>query len=304
MTSLSIYDPAFQYQKQKVIQNTVRVPSSLYTMNLGALSVYQNPTNQLHVNWNQMSDRSHPHKQPGSGYSQGSTYHGSSTRHTQTRDRPGASTPGGVGVDIKHNSYNRYLSKIKAVKPIRRGAVPPTYGTPIVFNRAFPIYGGKTVKTAINDAPNFVCSSRLNNNGHCSPSSINAENSIINKVRTAKLDKTNYSYVFAVGQTVYSRQTSDENYEKSTVIAVLGNNLYTLQTLDLNVYNTDSSNILPQYYCNYSIDNLYNDYYQINSQYCQQYNDTYVYIDTVNYAYFINLYLSQANQFVDPYYFG
>ena len=39
-TNLTSDTPANQYQKLKLIQNTVRVQSSLYTMNLGALSAY------------------------------------------------------------------------------------------------------------------------------------------------------------------------------------------------------------------------------------------------------------------------
>jgi hypothetical protein len=58
-------------------------------------------------------------------------------------------SPGGIGVDIKHNSYERYLNKLKGKAPLRRGIIPPRYGEPIPFNRAFPVYGGKTVKTAI-----------------------------------------------------------------------------------------------------------------------------------------------------------
>jgi hypothetical protein len=38
---------------------------------------------------------------------------GNSTRSTITGNRPGAMTPGGQGVDVKHGSYDRYLSKKK-----------------------------------------------------------------------------------------------------------------------------------------------------------------------------------------------
>ena len=95
-----------------------------------------------------MSDRSKPSKQI-TNVASGTTYHSSSTRHSITRDRPGAMSPGGVGVDIKHNSYERYLNRIKGRAPLRRGIILPNYGQYIPFNRAFPIYGGKTVKTAI-----------------------------------------------------------------------------------------------------------------------------------------------------------
>lgn len=166
--NLSSNNPVSQYQRLKIIQNTVRVYSSLYTMNLSSLNAYHPPLKipqivvqngtpyvvPAFINWNQMSDRASPSKQvihTGSG----STYGASSTRHTIVSDRPGAMSPGGVGVDIKHNSYDRYLNRIKARKPLRRGVIPPTFGLPIVFDCADPIYGGKTVKTAIiNCSPN------------------------------------------------------------------------------------------------------------------------------------------------------
>jgi hypothetical protein len=45
----------------KRIENTVRVPSSEYTMNKSALNVYTPPQSQFaYVNWNQMSDRAVP----------------------------------------------------------------------------------------------------------------------------------------------------------------------------------------------------------------------------------------------------
>jgi hypothetical protein len=59
-------------------------------------------------------------------------------------------SPGGSGVDIKHNSYDRYLNRLKGKKPIRRGPIPPAFGLPYIpFNRAEPIYGGKVMKTSI-----------------------------------------------------------------------------------------------------------------------------------------------------------
>ena len=38
---------------------------------------------------------------------------GNSVKSTTTANRPGASTPGGEGVDVKHGSYQRYLDKKK-----------------------------------------------------------------------------------------------------------------------------------------------------------------------------------------------
>jgi hypothetical protein len=107
-----------QYQRVKLINNTLGVPSSLYTMNLGSLSAYKGG-----VRWNQMSDRPTPSVQ----------------RATATSSRPGGQTPGGVGCDIKHNSYDRYLNRLKGRSALREG----------VIGVAPPIYGGKTFKPNI-----------------------------------------------------------------------------------------------------------------------------------------------------------
>jgi hypothetical protein len=106
---------------QKRIQHTVRVDGSEYIMNKGALTVYTHPVAAYqNVNWNQMSDRAVPavvHRNVPS--------HGSSTRSSITRMRPGSmSTPsstvqGSKGVDMKHGSYDRYLAKLKGKKPLR-----------------------------------------------------------------------------------------------------------------------------------------------------------------------------------------
>ena len=162
-TNLTSNTPSNRYQILKLIQNTVRVPSSLYTMNLAGLNAYQHPDTTYRVvdiaganylvspgvNWNQMSDRKEPHKQV-VVTSSGSTYRGSSTRRTIVRCRPGATSPGGSGVDIKHNSYDRYLNRIKGRAPLRRGVVPPSMRLPYIpFNPAFPVYGDKLMKTSI-----------------------------------------------------------------------------------------------------------------------------------------------------------
>ena len=149
------------YQKQKLIQNSVRVMESLYTMNLGALNVYEAPNKKYEpvtisnttyivspgVNWNQMSDRKQPHIQKVVTAS-GSTYGGNSTKRSIVRLRPGAMSPGGTGVDIKHNSYYRYLARLKGKGPLRQQTVPPLLPY-IPFNPAFPVYGGKVFKTGL-----------------------------------------------------------------------------------------------------------------------------------------------------------
>lgn len=161
-TNLNSNTPANQYQRLKLIWNTVRTQSSNYTMNLESLSAYQKPSNvyqPINVNgsyyiaspgvcWNQMSDRASPHTQVAFTPS-GSAYHSSSTKRSIVRNRPGCLAPGGTGCDIKHNSYDRYLNRIKGKGPLRRGVIPPAFGAPIPFNRAYPIYGGKVTKPNI-----------------------------------------------------------------------------------------------------------------------------------------------------------
>ena len=122
--SYSIYSGS-QFSNQnnaytiKQIENTVRVPSSEYTMNKSALNVYVvpqvNPTNSLYgVNWNQMSDRAVP-----SVLNTNVPSHGNSTRTSLTRMRPGSTSAAGKGVDIKHGSYDRYLARLKGKSVLR-----------------------------------------------------------------------------------------------------------------------------------------------------------------------------------------
>ena len=139
--------PASQYQRQKLIWNTVRVPASLYISDLAALASYQAPLPEFKVNWNQMSDRRNRSFQP-TLVAGGSFYHASSVKNTITRCRPGAGCPGGYGVDVKHNSYYRYMNRLKAQGPVRRGKIPPGYGID-PLSRLRGVKGGKTVKTNI-----------------------------------------------------------------------------------------------------------------------------------------------------------
>ena len=227
-------NPATQYQRQKIIQNTVRVKSSLYTMNLGALNVYQKPNKTYSladnsgatyivspgVNWNQMSDRKDPHVQVVKSGS-GSTYGASSTRRTITRLRPGALSPGGSGVDIKHNSYERYLNRIKGKGPVRRGIIPPTFGQPYIeFNRAFPVYGGKTIKTSIVSG----CD--------CPETDIN--NSDIKLYENSDIQNQilNVTYTYHVGDFVWAKKYYTElTYEKAEIVDI-NDGLYTVKFKD------------------------------------------------------------------------
>lgn len=231
--NLTANDPASQYQRQKIIQNTVRVPTSLFTMNLGALNVYERPNLDYRVvdvsgstyvvspgvNWNQMSDRKDPHIQvvkTGSG----SGYGASSTRRTITRNRPGAMSPGGSGVDIKHNSYDRYLNRLKGKKPLRRDPIPPTFGLPYIpFNRADPIYGGKVMKTSIVN--------------HCNCPIVSNDDTRL-FVNSALQDKIyDVVYTYAVGEYVFSKKIGDSSAAKfKAQIIAIENDLYTVKFAD------------------------------------------------------------------------
>jgi hypothetical protein len=213
-TNLNGDSPADQYQKLKLIQNTVRVQGSLYTANLGPLSAYKKPTNATYgVCWNQMSDRPIPSVQRASvptGYNTSMN-----RRHTSvTSSKPGSQTPGGIGCDIKHNSYDRYLNRLKGKGPLRRGKIPPTFGAPIPFNPAFPIYGGKTVKTNIvsgcdcpigTPAQNFQQDINVYNDPNYQP------------------DTTSNYYVYSVGSLVYAKITPNTYYSKGTITAISPN---------------------------------------------------------------------------------
>ena len=96
---------------QKRIWNQVRVPASDYVMNLSAMTSAANRlASEININWQQMSDRVNPAEQPTLVPTKGNSLH-----RTLTSDRPGASTPGGKGVDVKHDSYARYLNRKKGM---------------------------------------------------------------------------------------------------------------------------------------------------------------------------------------------
>ena len=123
-----------QIQTNKIIQNKVRIPSSLYTMNLGSLKSYNQPIT-YNVCWNQMSDRAIPSIQKATiptGF--GNSLNGKHSSFTSSK--PGSQTPGGVGCDIKHNSYIRYLNRLKG-KSLKCNKCSPTNTNIISFNPAF-----------------------------------------------------------------------------------------------------------------------------------------------------------------------
>jgi len=242
MTSYGLIDSAKQYQTLKIIQNTVRVPSSLYTMNLGALSVFQSARNAPYkVNWNQMSDRVVRHYQTNSSFSQGSSYHGSSTRHTHTGSKPGSTTPGGAGVDIKHNSYYRYLARLKGKGPVRRGPIPVDFGKPILFNPVYPIYGGKTMKTSIV----ADCNCPIDDTDV-----YRDEYKLYHTFFNPAMFVANYTFV--VGQQVWAKPSPTNKYLVATITEVLSNNTYNLVFSDGSGGTSpyDGSELLIYYPCN------------------------------------------------------
>jgi hypothetical protein len=121
---------------EKIIQNQVRVPESQYIDVLGAVTIANdyldssaNTTPRVgsmvwgnRFSLRNQSDRRLPSRTV-SGLAvpqiQGTTNYvnvptrGNSTRSTITANKPGAMTPGGYGVDVKHGSYARYLGKLK-----------------------------------------------------------------------------------------------------------------------------------------------------------------------------------------------
>lgn len=235
-TNLNGNTPADQYQKLKLIQNTVRVYASLYTANLGPLSAYKKPTAQTYgVCWNQMSDRPVPSVQRATI----PTGFGTSLnrKHTSvTSSRPGCQTPGGVGCDIKHNSYDRYLNRLKGKGPMRRGVVPPTFGSPISFNPAFPIYGGKTVKTNI--VSSCDCPQEQ---------TLNQDIKLYNDPLWQPYPNVNFE--FKVGQNVYAIKTGTNYYSVATITSIV-NDVYTIQFEDETIQTTNVDELKYYYPCN------------------------------------------------------
>jgi hypothetical protein len=202
-------------------------------MNLGALSTYQKPLTQYQyvdingavypvapgVNWNQMSDRREPHVQK-VVTSSGSAYGGNSTKRSLVRNRPGAMSPGGVGVDIKHNSYDRYLNRLKGKAPLKRGIIPPTFGLPIPFNNAAPVYGNKQMKLGIVNGCNCEASEASE------ASKKDLEKKLY--VDREQYEILNIKFEFQVGDYVWALRFSDNNFYKAQITAI-NNGLYNVQ---------------------------------------------------------------------------
>jgi hypothetical protein len=84
----------------------IRQPSNVRTSRIASLNTYD--CNSACKPQNNLSDRT-----TSSISVSRVKRNSSSTRHTKTANRPGAMTPGGIGVDQKHGSYERYLNAKK-----------------------------------------------------------------------------------------------------------------------------------------------------------------------------------------------
>ena len=238
-TNLTSNTPANQYQRLKLIQNTVRVYSSIYTSNLGPLNAYKQPTAQTYgVCWNQMSDRPVPSVQRAT-VPTGFNNNLNNRHHSVTSSKPGSQTPGGTGCDIKHNSYDRYLNRLKGKGPLRRGAIPVTFGTPIPFNPAFPIYGGKTTKTNIVNG----CDCPIESKALDEKQDIRIYNNPL------YYPDPNTQYGFSVGQYVYAIKPGTHYFSKAHVTVVNGNT-YTIEFTDGTVAIQNINQLLIYYPCN------------------------------------------------------
>jgi hypothetical protein len=214
-TNLTANTPANRYQRQKIIQNTVRVYASLYTANKGPLAAYKRPGPETYgVCWNQMSDRPVPSVQRATvptGF-----YHALNNKHhSVTSSRPGCQTPGGVGCDIKHNSYDRYLNRLKGKGPLRRGRIPADFIAPqLPFNRAYPIYGAKLFKQNIVTGCNCPIDADKNLNIFNDPLYQEQADVVIG---------------FQIGQYVYAHKVDSKTSLKAIVININDDGTYNIK---------------------------------------------------------------------------
>jgi len=128
--------------RQRRIQNTVRIPNSQYLDNLTSLTVRGSEKNTplstfSYVNQSQASDRNILSNQ---------------NKIANPKLRPGKLGPGGVGVDVKHNSFDRILARKKA-QNIRTDS---TLSTATV-----PLYGNKVKTYGIINTEPCRCSNKF-----------------------------------------------------------------------------------------------------------------------------------------------
>ena len=197
VSKCKVYNQKRLDQRQKIIQRVVRVDSAQYAMNRAAMNVYQKKPRtafglrfgELYNYPSTMSDRKEPHRVKAS---QGIYRHTSSSRGSKTSGRPGGASAPGLGVDVKHGSYDRYLARKKG------GVLQAGTGAYSNFHKRTPTYeeiqrdpsltkGGKNVKFSIvSGGAECECSS----NCVAFTSDQNIASSILQNFNTAVCDDT------------------------------------------------------------------------------------------------------------------
>lgn len=242
-------DPASIHQKQKIIQKAVRINSSLYTMNLSGLHSYQSPLSRYqaveqsgtpyvippNTNWNQMSDRVMPSNQrvkTGSG----STYGANSLKCSKVRNRPGAMSPGGIGVDIKHNSYERRLNKLKGKALLRQG------NSQVAIEQQ--MQGGKILRHGIV------------NGCYCEQNQSKYYANNIKEFNDAMYD---INLQYKVGQTILVRKNMYNKLWYKGIILNINSNIYVIDFGNENIEQIDVTNVPILPYFRKNTDCLYSE---------------------------------------------
>jgi len=135
------------------IYNSVRVSQSEYVMNKSSLTTQYNSRDNNNLNWNTKSDR----LLPANSLKNFSTVtrNANSRKSTITRLRPGALTPGGHGVDVKHNSYARYLARKKGETALKQDKNYVKINPKAVVNNKFKKYGILSSQKCVCDNTKF-----------------------------------------------------------------------------------------------------------------------------------------------------
>jgi hypothetical protein len=151
-------------------------------------------------------------------------------------------SPGGIGVDIKHNSYERRLNKLKGKSVLRRGIIPPNYGIPIPFSRAYPIYGGKIIKTGIInhcECPNI--GNNLESNQQIYGSKLSAMQDAILSV----------GYQFSIDDFVWAKKNNSASTLYKAQITDIQDEIYTIRFVDDGtIINVPVSSLVIYFDCN------------------------------------------------------
>ena len=94
---------------------------------------------------------------------------------------------------------------MKGKAPLRRGIIPPNFGDPIPFNRAFPVYGGKITKTSIV------------NNCNCPIQDKTDDSRIYNNPLYYPEINITCTDVFKIGDYVYTTEGSSTYYVRALI---------------------------------------------------------------------------------------